>query len=276
MNVLRASVLLQLAVLLVLPASGALAAPTADLWPRWEAHDPASSRRVDHTAWDRFLQAYLDTVHPSGVHRMRYAAVTPTDRRELERYLARLEGTLVSSLDRDEQRAYWINLYNALTVKVVLDHYPVSSIRRINISPGWLTRGPWEAKLVRVEGTALTLNDIEHRILRPIWRDPRIHYAVNCASVGCPNLQPVAFTADNAERLLTDGARAYVNHPRGVCLDGGRLVLSSIYRWFQEDFGGSEAGVIEHLRLYAEPPLAAQLLEFRGRARYEYDWSLNE
>lgn len=159
-------------------------------------------------------------------------------------------------------------------MKVVLDHYPVKSIR--DIKSGWFNPGPWDRKLVTVEEERLTLNDMEHRILRPIFQDNRIHYAVNCASIGCPNLQPEAFTAQNAERLLERGARDHVNHHRGARVEGEKLTLSSIYDWFQVDFGGSEAGVLEHLRTYAAGPLAGALRGIRGKISYQYDWSLNE
>ena len=95
------------------------------------------------------------------------------------------------------------------------------------------------------QGAEVSLNDIEHRILRPIWKDARIHYAVNCAAVGCPNLRRTAFTGDNAESLLELAARDYVNNPRGARFDdGGGLVVSSLYSWYREDFGGSVAGVL--------------------------------
>jgi hypothetical protein len=207
---------------------------------------------------------------------LRYGDVTPEDRRRLEAYLDELESVAVSGLNRDEQEAYWINLYNALTVKVILDHYPVSSITKIDLSSGLFSRGPWDAKLVEIEGESVSLNDVEHRILRPIWKDPRIHYAVNCASLGCPNLQSRVYTSSNLEELLEKGAREYVNHPRGASFEGRRLVLSSIYDWFQEDFGGTEDGVLRHLRRYADPELNGKLANYSGRISYEYDWSLNE
>ena len=119
-------------------------------------------------------------------------------------------------------------------------------------------------------------DDIEHRILRPLWREPRTHYAINCASIGCPNLMREAFTAGNTEALLDAGARAYVNHPRGVTVAGDNLVVSSIYDWFQVDFGGSDKGVIRHLRQYAEPALEARLQRFDSIDDDEYDWSLND
>jgi len=261
---------------LLLFTSSLMAAPKADLWPRWESHDPSSSVVVDHSAWDRFLNRYLITAHPSGINRLRYGDVTAKDRQELGSYIDSLQGIPVSRLNRDEQMAYWINLYNAATVKVVLDHYPVSSITKIDLSSGLFGRGPWDAKLLEVEGEEVSLNDIEHRILRPIWRDPRVHYAVNCASIGCPNLQNLAYTAANLEVLLEKGAREYINHPRGASFQGNKLVLSSIYDWFQEDFGGSEEGVLRHLRRYAAAELAGRLGGYSGRIGYAYDWSLNE
>jgi hypothetical protein len=202
--------------------------------------------------------------------------VTPADRAALRAYLAALAATPISRFNRGEQLAYWINLYNALTLTVVLDHYPVQSIRDIDISPGLFASGPWDKTLITVEGESLTLNDIEHRILRPIWNDPRIHYAVNCASVGCPNLQDRAFTGATVAGVLDQAARTYVNHPRGARLEGHRLVASKLYDWFQEDFGGGEAGVIAHLRRYAEPAFAAALARVSEIDRYEYDWGLND
>jgi hypothetical protein len=90
--------------------------------------------------------------------------------------------------------------------------------------------------------------------LRPIWQDNRIHYAVNCASLGCPNLQPEPFTAENSERLLDKAAGEYVNSSRGARIEGRTLILSEIYDWYQADFAGSRDGVIRHLRQWSEPP----------------------
>ena len=266
-----------IAALVALVASAnATAAPKTDLWSRWQVFDADSTTEVDHSAWDRFLGRYLEADHPSGINRMHYARVRSADKVDLMTYLETLQNTAVSRLNRNEQAAYWINLYNAGTVKVILDHYPVSSITKIDLSSGLFSRGPWEAKIFRIEGQEVSLNDVEHRILRPIWKDPRIHYAVNCASLGCPNLQKRAYSATNLEVLLEKGAREYVNHPRGVFLHGRKLVLSSIYDWFQEDFAGNQRGVISHLLDYAEPELAAKLENYPGRISFEYDWSLNE
>jgi hypothetical protein len=127
-----------------------------------------------------------------------------------------------------------------------------------------------------VEGKRMSLDDIEHGTMRPFFRDPRVHYAVNCASIGCPNLWPRVWRAATLEAELDAAAAAYVNHPRGVTiLSDGRLRVSSIYTWFREDFGGDEAGVIAHLRQFAAPPLRQRLAGRTSIAEDTYDWELN-
>ncbi len=264
-----------LAAAVALAAMPALAAPKAELWQRWTAHDPAATATIDHGWWDRFLETHV-TRHADGVNRVAYARVSDGDKEALAAYVAGLAAIPIATYNRGEQLAYWINLYNALTVKVVLDHYPVTSIRKISISPGWFAFGPWGKKLVTVEGERLSLDDIEHRILRPIWRDARIHYAVNCAAIGCPNLGRQAFTAATAEALLADAAHDFVNHVRGATATNGRLVVSSIYEWYKEDFGNSDAGVIRHLLRHADPDLAAALGRVTRIADDRYDWALND
>jgi hypothetical protein len=264
-----------LSLVLTLTHYSALAAPRAELWERWQTQDPQSNLRVDHSLWDQFLQKYV-VRGDDGINLVGYAQVSSADRGNLDGYIRSLEETPVSRLSRSQQKAYWINFYNALTLKVILDHYPVESITDIDISPGLFSNGPWKKKLVTVEGQAVSLDDMEHRILRPIWNDPRIHYAVNCASIGCPNLQPVAFTPQNLEDLLNKGADEYVNHPRGARVVKGKLTVSSIYVWFQADFGDTDAGVIKHLKKYARPELRQQLEMIDRISDDAYDWSLNE
>ncbi|MEM7221940.1 MAG: DUF547 domain-containing protein [Pseudomonadota bacterium] len=253
----------------------ALFAPKAELWERWQAHDAESREAIDHGVWSGLLGRYV-LRDASGLNRFDYGGVSVADRDALQSYIKALTALPVSTYSRPEQQAYWINLYNALTVEVILQHYPVPSIRDIDISPGLFADGPWDKELVSVEGEAVSLNDIEHRILRPIWRDPRIHYAVNCASVGCPNLLNEAFSGDKLEAQLDGAARAYVNNPRGARLEDGKLVVSSIYVWFSEDFGGNDAGIIGHLKRYADQPLAEQLATVKAIADHGYDWDLND
>lgn len=213
-----------------------LAASTTAAAAAPDAHGTAteiSVSTVDHSPWDGILKRYVRRGE-DGVNRFEYGAVDAADRKALDQYLSALQETAVTALGRDAQMAFWINLYNAYTVKLVLDHYPVASIRAIPAGRGpslaalfrfdtWASMvlcGPWATPLATVEGDALSLNDIEHRILRPGWRDPRIHYAVNCAAMSCPNLSPAAFTADNLEAMLEGGARLRQSPPRRP--SGGR------------------------------------------------------
>ncbi len=267
-----------LLVLSALPVSAgsALAAPKADAWPRWEAHVAGSERAVDHDPWDAIL-AEVVSLGDDGVARVDYPALTGDSLRgQLDGYIAQLASTPVSELDRAEQQAYWINLYNALTLQVMRDHYPVDSIQDVDISPGLFSSGPWGAELIAVEDEILTLDDIEHRILRPLWRDPRIHYAVNCASIGCPNLQGRAWRAATLDADLEAAATAYVNHDRGFTVDDGDLLVSSIYDWFIADFGGNDEGVLRHLAQYASPDRQAILQSARRISDHRYDWALND
>lgn len=261
--------------LFFLPTGSVVAAPSAHLWPRWQANVATSTRVVDHGLWDQVL-GNVRVAQSSGINRFNYKGISLKDRQALTSYLDRMQQVKVSELNRLEQKAFWINVYNAQTIQVVLAHYPVESILNVDISPGFFSNGPWDAKLLVIESVELSLNDIEHRILRPIFKDNRVHYALNCASLGCPNLQPVAFTAENMEEFLHAGAVAYVNHPRGVQMVAGKLRVSSIYKWFQEDFGGTEEQVIAHLHQFAEPQLARALVAYEGSLNFDYNWQLNQ
>jgi hypothetical protein len=251
------------------------AAPPAELWDIWLAHDPASMQRIDHSAWEGFLTRYL-RIGGDGVHRVAYGEVTPADRAALDGYIEQLAALPIDTYNRTEQMAYWINLYNALTVRLVLDHYPIASIRDINESQRPLSGGPWDEELIKVNGTPVSLNDIMHRILRPIWQDPRIHYAISCAAIGCPNLQPEPYQGDRLDHQLSKAAMAYVNDPRCINFENDQLGLSSLFRWYRADFGGSDSAVINHLMAYAEPRLAMNLQKYDQIAVDDFDWRLND
>lgn len=228
---------------------------------------------VDHGQWAAFLAAYVST-REDGINVVDYGGVSEADRQSLKSYIAQLEATDPTTLDGDEAFAYWVNLYNAVTIDVVLDHYPVGSIRDIRTG---LRAGPWKRELVTVNGEALTLDNIEHDILRVFWKDERVHYAVNCASIGCPNLATKPYSGTQLDPMLDAAAKAYINHPRGARFEAdGDLVVSKIYRWFDEDFGNSEMGVITHLRRYADDELRDRLSNTTSIRSYEYDWSLND
>lgn len=253
-------------------------ADAVDPQPLWRAHQAGSTLTVDHSAWNALLKKYVVVREPAdGPNLVDYAALqaSAADRAKLDGYLERLADVEVGRLDRDEQFAYWANLYNALTVDLVAENYPVRSIRNINISPGLFSTGPWGAELIEVEGRAVSLDDIEHRILRPGWRDPRVHYALNCASIGCPDLAPKAYTGKTLDAALEQAARAYINSPRGVRVENGRVTASKIYDWYGEDFGKSAQNLLAHFALYADDDLAAELSGVNRISRYDYDWALN-
>lgn len=238
----------------------------------------ASTLNPDHAPWARLLEAYLVEGEAGEPNRFDYGALKAhgEDRAALAGYIASLEAMDPAALARDEAFAFWVNLYNALTVEVVIRHYPVESIRDIDISPGLFSVGPWGKKLVTVSGRELSLDDIEHGILRADFGDNRVHYAVNCASVGCPDLAAIPYDGDRLDPMLDEAARAYVNSPRGVRVEDGRLVVSSIFKWYMKDFGGTEEGVIAELHRYAEPELRRRLEGVTGVSSYDYDWSLND
>ncbi|MBU1212812.1 MAG: DUF547 domain-containing protein [Alphaproteobacteria bacterium] len=236
----------------------------------------------DHRTWDELLAKYV-VAGSDGVNRVDYEVWQNDDHQVLKGYVKALQAADPRQLNRDEQFAYWANLYNAKTIEIVLDHYPIDSIREISIGEGLLgfikksagLGGPWKAKVVKVAGHELSLDDIEHQILRPIFNDPRVHYAVNCSSFGCPNLGQEAFTGAKLDTQLEAAAKAYVNDPRGFTVEGDTIKASSIYQWFQTDFGGSEEGVLDHARKYANDALESKLEGKKSIDSYFYDWSVN-
>lgn len=243
-------------------------------------HTAALAQSSD-ALFDELLARYV-VPGSDGVNRVDYARWTANgrDRAGLARYVDALQVRAPSKMGRNEAFAFWSNLYNAVTLKVVLDRYPVASIREIK-SEGLFDPkaylGPWRTKRVTVEGRSLSLDDIEHEVLRPTFKDPRVHYALNCAAYGCPNLRPKAWAPATLDADLDAAARAFINHPRGVTVEPDKkLKVSSIYKWFAADFGGNDAKTIAHLRKYAGPALAAALGADTTIAGDGYDWSLND
>lgn len=179
------------------------------------------------------------------------------------------------ALSEADQLAYWANLYNALTVSLILDNYPVKSIRKIKSGP--FSFGPWKRDEVTVNGKVLSLDDIEHGIMRKNYPNPDlVHYMVNCASIGCPNLQPKLWVGATLDADRDAAAREFINSPRGVTIKGDELKVSSIYDWFKEDFGNSKSETLKHFRFYAGPELKAALEAGAKIDGYDYDWDLNE
>jgi hypothetical protein len=235
----------------------------------------------DHTEmFDALLARYV-VAGADGIARVRYQAWrnATDDMAALRAYVRWLEGQKPSDMSAPEAITFWSNLYNAVTLEVVLENYPVRSIRDIRSEGDGADNalGPWKASRVIVEGRALSLHAIEHDILRAQFADPRIHYAINCASVSCPNLPQRAWRADSLDEALDDAARRYINHVRGVrILPSGDIEASSIFQWYRADFGDNSQTVLAHQAQYAEGPLADALARAGKIAAYDYDWSLND
>ena len=261
------------AILIAAVTNYSFAAETKD----WLTSNNTNNAIVDHQPWQMILDKYLTSNTPSGVNLFDYKQVSSKDKRTLEKYLISLQAQDPRLYNKAVQKAYWINLYNALTVQLILENYPVESITKLG---GKLfSFGPWDDEAAIVASTSLSLNDIEHIILRPIFKDPRIHYAVNCASYGCPNLSSQAYTSANIEQLLNNGAHDYINHQRAVKIEGDDLLLSSIYDWYLVDFGNNSASLLKHLKQYATDNLKQKLMTFEiktGDIDHHYDWQLNE
>jgi Protein of unknown function, DUF547 len=257
-----------------LPITAQAASPDAV----FAQHAAGSTMSVDHTTWDTLTKAYVKP-DPTGLNRVDYKAFKAKGHKDLKGYVAMLQATDPSKLDKPEQFAFWSNLYNARTVDIVLDKYPIKSIKDISLGGGLkalVGGGPWQANTIKVSGVDLSLDDVEHKILRAVFKDPRVHYALNCASYGCPNLQAGAFTGAALNAQLDAGAKAFINHPRGIEVTNGTIKASNIYSWFEADFGGSAVKVLEHVRNYAEPALKQRLDGATKIQTYDYIWTLND
>ena len=256
-------------------APSAWAASTDQLWAHWSTHAPQSTVSVDHQPWQTLLSRYV-VESDDGINRVAYSDFDDSSKTLLDQYLTTLSNLQPTQLNQTQQLAYWVNLYNALTVQVVLDHPKKDSIR--SMGP-LLSFGPWDKAYLTIEGKPVSLNDIEHRILRPIWQDHRLHFVLNCASIGCPNLSRTAYTQENAEDSLAQAERTFLQHPRALAFhDKDVLQLSSLFDWYLEDFAEDERALLAYLAAQ-RPDLAEALLNFpvgsSSNIDYVYDWSLN-
>lgn len=252
----------------------AMASFDKNIWARWVVYTPQSRARISHEEWQTFLTQRVVT-NEEGINLVDYPHLTKTDISLLNRYITRLSTVNIRDYNRNEQLAFWINFYNALIVQAVARHYPVSSIQEVNISPGLFSTGPWGASLVALDGVRLSLDEIQNRIIRPIWNDPRTHYAINDATIGCANLSKKAYEGATIDAQLNQAASEYINSLRGVQLIDHTLVVSKIYEWYLADFGNRDADLIYHLAQYAKEPLKSKLQTIHTIDDYLYNWHLN-
>ncbi|WP_372683576.1 DUF547 domain-containing protein [Desulfosarcina sp.] len=231
----------------------------------WVAVVDVYAAGVDHTLFASLLSSH---VKDGVVDYQGFKA----DEAILDQYLDALAAVEPSPLSADDQFAFYVNAYNAWTIKLILSRYPdIRSIKDL----GSLFSSPWKKTIARIDGDLLTLDQIEHDILRKRFKDPRVHFAVNCASKSCPPLQGEPFEASHLNDQLNQAAKAFINTPRFNRLDGNTLWVSKIFDWFPEDFDGD---VIGYFIEFADVPMREQLEKNKGRIKVkylDYDWSLN-
>jgi len=191
---------------------------------------------------------------------------------KLDAYLKVLEKTDAAKLSRNEQFAFYINAYNAWTIKLILTGYPgVKSIKDL----GSIFKNPWKKEIVRIDGDVLTLDNVEHDILRPRFKDPRVHFAVNCASKSCPPLISEPYRGADLDEQLNASTRAFLSNPKENYLQENTLYASEIFKWFNDDFNKD---VVGFFITFAEGDLKERLIANRDRIKVkylDYDWSLN-
>ena len=224
------------------------------------------SRPVTHEIWDGLLKKHVDNtgfVNYRGMVR---------DSGELNRYLQLLENAHPNDKywSRNEQMAYWINAYNAFTVQLIVRNYPLKSIKDIKSGLAFVN-SVWDIKFIRLQGFDYDLNNIEHNILRPVFKDARVHAAINCASYSCPRLLDEAFTAQNLESQLNAAMRGFVNDPLRNRIGPDKAEISEIFKWFKGDFERDGT-----LRDFLNRYLEVKLTKSTEISHIDYNWALNE
>lgn len=212
----------------------------------------------DHTVWNQILQA---TVDEAGMVDYKKANSLYPELHAYLRYLSTFSPNV--SWPKNRVLAFYINLYNALTVKLILNHYPLKSIRDI--------QNPWGQTVFYIDKKGLSLDDIEHKILRTL-DEPRIHFAINCASVSCPRLRPNAFTEAGLEHELNKSVTEFFKDPDNFTIKDNALYLSPILKWYRADFELVYDNLINFINRYHDLPLKNDT-----KIRFlSYNWNLNE
>ncbi|MBF0432750.1 MAG: DUF547 domain-containing protein [Fibrobacteria bacterium] len=223
-----------------------------------------------HDSWDGLLQKYV----ANGLVDYEGLKANADDLQVLETYLSQLEKSTLTNWSRDQKLAFWINAYNAFTIKLILNNYPLKSIRDI--------KKPWKQKIWQVAGETLSLDDIEHKKLREELKEPRIHFAIVCASIGCPDLTSKAFTVGNVEALLTERAAFFFTQKKNFYLEQKNNIvtihLSSILKWFADDFGKNQEERIAFVLKYTGDADKKKIEEAEKIKikHIKYNWSLNK
>jgi len=239
----------------------------------WPAGQQISMDEIDHAGFDSLLKKHVDKdgfVNYPAWHKSK------EDRQALSKYLVHLsQASPTSKASREGQLAFWINAYNAVTLEGILQVYPTDSIRKHTAKLGGYNI--WQQLPLLVDGKPYSLEDIEHKVLRKMG-EPRIHFAIVCASVGCPRLLNEAYVGEKLDAQLATNATDFFSRPQNFQVDrSGAIKASSILDWFGTDFGATPAEQFGYLKPYL--PKAAQAVATQPNVRVsflDYDWSLND
>lgn len=227
----------------------------------------SDAQPISHEVWDGLLQE-----HVTDAGLVDYKGFIQ-DSAQLQQYLDLLSKHHPNDKNwsRDERLAYWINAYNAFTVELIVDNYPVKSIKDIKDGIPFVNT-VWDIKFIEIEGEEYDLNNIEHGIIRPRFEEPRIHFAVNCASISCPKLANRAYTADRLDAQLTKAAKDFLRDDGKNKIEKDNIQISKLFTWYSGDFKTDGRTIIEYINQYAP-------LEVNSDAEVsymDYDWGLNE
>ncbi|WP_299129247.1 DUF547 domain-containing protein [uncultured Winogradskyella sp.] len=215
---------------------------------------------VDHSAWDQLLKTY---VTEDGL--VDYKGFKD-DRKALNNYVTYLANiTPKNNWDFKEQLAYFINVYNANTIKLIVDYYPVESIKKVDA-----TLSPFLKKFIYIGDKKFSLADIEKGILQKM-KEPRMHFAINCASFSCPKLLRDAYTSQNVDELMDKAVKAFINSDKNKITEN-TVKLSEIFKWYKKDFLQDSESIIDYINQYANTKISPSA----EIAYIEYDWSLND
>jgi len=250
------------------------AGPKITLGSKVESTQQVSIDQINHTSFDALLRKHCD---PQGDVNYQAWHAAPQDRQQLDQYLAHLsQANPALSASQASKFAFWINAYNAVTIQGILREYPTTSIK--NHTAKLVGYNIWDDLLLPVGERTYSLNQMEHDVLRKMG-DPRIHFAIVCASIGCPPLLNQAYTAENLDEQLTHNAKRFFADPQKFSVTNqGELKLSKILQWFSKDFGPDQATQLRTIAPYL-PTQEARSLAASGRARVSYlpyDWGLND
>jgi hypothetical protein len=255
--------------------SHAEAGPVVTVGRNIAADARVSIDQIDHSAWDALLKKHVDQTGNVDYATWKRSA---QDTQYLDNYLIHLsQADSRQRASREATLAYWINAYNAVTIKGILREYPTTSIR--NHTARFFGYNIWKDLQLLVGGESFYLEQIEHEILRKM-NEPRIHFAIVCASKSCPKLRNEAYVAQKLEAQLADNARAFFANSGNFRYDpvGRRFYLSSILSWFAEDFGSDQATQLRAIAPYLPTPATQQAAGTNSvRISYlDYDWNLND